>query len=599
MAKNIIINDGPIEEIESVLPWHYWAYCVPGGNPTTGPTCHAFYIAGGLSWYTSAASVAFHQLVGSPSQGDVIYLDMVQDWQNIPPYGPQNIKTCWVYLGSGNHFNHAQFLPILSMNSYINTGNVNPGPQPGALSQCEICDNLANPTSWNCEPIGNHPKFGYKCFEIQGTSGQFATEQDCINSGCQGVSPTKTKQTNITAFDIDDTPFNSKGEIRNFSITGDPGAVFTLTIKNETPHYYNFTSKAFQSSETEKTKIHQQVIPKNGIYKNKVVIPSISDDDHYVFQVYAESHFNTGNVLSDSLLYEKTIFQYDEVGVTFHPESKAYDSRFKTMPSDLVITRSPSKTVNNNHPTDINTSGSTDISWVFESNPSGTDTFALKEVRQPLETDYEIYQAQTVDGAITSATTSITLDSLGDLFTGMYFTGTGVDLDSDGNAPTIISINKDTKTITASTAQNGISDGAGLIFWGGGKKNIEQFSDIKITFSDISLKMDPLSVKVNGATTTSRNITLDDAGGVRVDSSMEIEGIGFDNSTTQRTTAINYSTKVMQVTSNQTLEDNTILNIKGIGKKATLTTKVNINKMPSSNLTIQFNVDAILTAATS
>ena len=55
----------------------------------------------------------------------------------------------------------------------------------------------------------DHPKFGYKCFEIQGTSGQFATEQDCINSGCQGVSPTKTKQTNITAFDIDDTPFNS------------------------------------------------------------------------------------------------------------------------------------------------------------------------------------------------------------------------------------------------------------------------------------------------------------------------------------------------------------------------------------------------------
>ncbi len=404
----------------------------------------------------------------------------------------------------------------------------------------------------------------------------------------------------ITSFNIDDTSFHPKGEIRDFSIIGDPGAIFTFTIRNETPHYYNFKTKSFQSSQTVDTKIHHQAIPKNGIYQNKVFIPSISDDDHYVFQIYAESHFNTDIVLSESLLYEKTIYQYDEVSVTFKPDSKGYDTRFKAMPADLVVTHAPLRAVNNEHPTETGVSGSTDISWTFESNPSGTDTFALKEVRQPLETDYEIYQTGiTVNGDITSPTTSIVLNSLGDLFEGMYFTGTGVDLDESGNAPTILSIDTDTKTITVSTAQNGISDGAGLLFWGGGKNNIEQFSDIRISFSELALKIEPLTVKVNGATTSSRDIELDDAEGIRADSDMEIEGIGFDNTTTQRSTAINYETKVMEVTSNQTLEDDTILKIKGIGKTATMTTKATINRMPSSDLIIQFNVDAILTAATS
>ena len=44
-------------------------------------------------------------------------------------------------------------------------------------------------TSWDCKQIGNHPKFGSKCVEIQGTAGQFPTKQDCIFSGCEGLGP--------------------------------------------------------------------------------------------------------------------------------------------------------------------------------------------------------------------------------------------------------------------------------------------------------------------------------------------------------------------------------------------------------------------------
>ena len=42
-------------------------------------------------------------------------------------------------------------------------------------------------TSWNCEQTGDHPKFGSKCVEVQGTGGQFQTQQDCMESGCEGM----------------------------------------------------------------------------------------------------------------------------------------------------------------------------------------------------------------------------------------------------------------------------------------------------------------------------------------------------------------------------------------------------------------------------
>ena len=42
-------------------------------------------------------------------------------------------------------------------------------------------------TSWDCVQIGDHPKFGFKCVEIQGLTGQYATKQECIQSGCEGI----------------------------------------------------------------------------------------------------------------------------------------------------------------------------------------------------------------------------------------------------------------------------------------------------------------------------------------------------------------------------------------------------------------------------
>ena len=45
------------------------------------------------------------------------------------------------------------------------------------------------PISFNCTPVGNHPKFGSKCIDPGDGTGTFATKQECLDSGCEPKEP--------------------------------------------------------------------------------------------------------------------------------------------------------------------------------------------------------------------------------------------------------------------------------------------------------------------------------------------------------------------------------------------------------------------------
>ena len=87
----------------------------------------------------------------------------------------------------------------------------------------------------------------------------------------------------IGGFNIDLTDLPVTSETRNFTILGSRGAVFTLEIKNEDSHYYNFTTKAFQAG---KSGLYNIVLT-NGIYKDFIKFPAIEDDDHYDVYLFA------------------------------------------------------------------------------------------------------------------------------------------------------------------------------------------------------------------------------------------------------------------------------------------------------------------------
>ena len=76
---------------------------------------------------------------------------------------------------------------------------------------------------------------------------------------------------------IDSSNMRAEGDIRDFFVIGDVGSRFTLRIKNETPHYYNFNTKSFQSTQTSDTELKSIELKNTDIYRGSIVFPSISE----------------------------------------------------------------------------------------------------------------------------------------------------------------------------------------------------------------------------------------------------------------------------------------------------------------------------------
>tara|TARA_R100001594_G_C4042037_1_gene263430 strand:+ start:569 stop:2359 length:1791 start_codon:yes stop_codon:yes gene_type:complete len=73
-------------------------------------------------------------------------------------------------------------------NSGTNLSDVGTNPEC-----CNTSPDYPAITSWDCVQIGDHPKFGFKCIEVAGPAGplggQYATKQECIDSGCKEIDP--------------------------------------------------------------------------------------------------------------------------------------------------------------------------------------------------------------------------------------------------------------------------------------------------------------------------------------------------------------------------------------------------------------------------
>ena len=93
---------------------------------------------------------------------------------------------------------------------------------------------------------------------------------------------------NIT---IDQTPMSSEVTTRDFTVEGDPGAKFTMTVINEDAHYYKFSEDADVAVAFSSTaaKLKQKTIDSSGVYTGSIEFPAITDDDHYIITLYADS----------------------------------------------------------------------------------------------------------------------------------------------------------------------------------------------------------------------------------------------------------------------------------------------------------------------
>jgi hypothetical protein len=206
------------------------------------------------------------------------------------------------------------------------------------------------------------------------------------------------------------------GETRMFEVFGTKNCVVSVEVLNEDGHYYDFSSKSFSAT---KSKLKKAVLS-NGVYRNSITFPKVTDNDEYTIQFYAHPDHNTEmwNGLSNSLIYECTLHQFIDLTLTLSALSPNSLTAFGgvSITTDTV-TISRGKTVNKRP-------------FKIVVTAAATRNFNIE--RQPVESDFTAFVTRTIGSApipITGEDTSSStyykwpIDNVAGLRRGLYPTG--------------------------------------------------------------------------------------------------------------------------------------------------------------------------------
>ena len=146
----------------------------------------------------------------------------------------------------------------------------------------------------------------------------------------------------IKSISINSSPMSSPAVARDFVVTGDAGAVFSLVVTNEDDHFYNFSEKLDKNGDLETAvafsstpaRLEPKTIDSTGVYTGSIAFPAITDDDVYSIVLSAET---TNDTALDSALSSKnvyilpSIYKYHDTSVTFSLDSAS--GSYNTLPS--------------------------------------------------------------------------------------------------------------------------------------------------------------------------------------------------------------------------------------------------------------------------
>ena len=384
--------------------------------------------------------------------------------------------------------------------------------------------------------------------------------------------------------DIFTTPRN--GTIRktkqnvSININATKDSSIRLTVKNAAGNYYNFTTKSFTSG----FKQFKYDFLITGLFSKKIEIPSVSSNDTYTFEVIAVKSDISSNISTNPKYFSTTVSQIVDTVLTF---SLATDTSgdFSTFPSSVTST----------NPYLTNVHKKVDIDWTLTAQASVAAS-ALSIARQPLIGDFYVETGNYTANGGGSNSTSLILTSVSGLKTGMKLSSIAGTYQSDLRE--ILSINSTTKTVTLSGNESW-SDTNAIKFRAYGNELIESYSGALIESISLSASLEKITKIVNGTTSESTAVTLTDVTGIRADEeSVVVTGPSIASSTSVYVDEINFSGKVLTLSSAQSFKDREVLTFDGTAQTANLALDLIILKQPTSATTIYFDVDNIITSST-
>ena len=408
---------------------------------------------------------------------------------------------------------------------------------------------------------------------------------------------------------------------KEYIVTADPGAVFSMIVLNEDGHFYNFPENTIVSEEEDTVKpsgsfsstankLSQKTINKSGVYNGVISFPKVTDDDEYSVILEADADSNTSFVKemsSNMVYYTPKIEQIVDTTLTFSLNSAASDSTYNSYPSNYTssgLSSTISKKKFNN---------SISISWAVS---LASSQFVI--ARQPVINDF--YFTTTKDTLTAGTGTSLELKNIEGLSIGMGVSGTGI-----ASGATITKVIKGYKDENKSTAANHIyiipkalsSDGLSMIdsvggtviisasstfvadrtltFTGYGFNGASEFNSTKLTMSNLKVVIGAVTTTTDAAVSSSTTIPITSTNGIKAVDTVLMTGIGV-TATSPHVDTVNAGVSVV-VSTAQTIEDGQTVTFTGSSRTATITGDVKIQEYGKDNLTLILELDNILTVA--
>ena len=433
----------------------------------------------------------------------------------------------------------------------------------------------------------------------------------------------KIKKLNLSTIELPAT-----ASVRNFSISGDPGAVFTFYIQNNANKYYSFETKSFQN---DFAGVKQQEIDESGVYQNIISFPTVSSSDNYNVYLKAETYEDTelsktlvrkgflyklpnynGTLNEDkSLKFPFSIYQYVDIAYRIIARSFAnfVSTRFSTLPSSLASLSVPS----------VEVVTGTDGTMTFTNQDISTnDSSQVLSIPGPITEDHFFHEIEAGVSGTVESSTEVTLTSIPEgLAPGMSVIGkdnAGVTFTAFSPHKSILTVDTSKKKITLSSTIN-LQNNDTLYIRGYGVSNVNRLLGFtySVTNAEVSLPI------VNDQNTnretdfnvvaqletelqTSTNVVVNSTEGIKAGNTISATGLGLTSSDVTPTVAsvTNATTFVLSaaMASGYTIEAGTFLYFTGSNRKAFFSATVNILTQViggSSTRTLFLDLDKVLT----
>ena len=405
-------------------------------------------------------------------------------------------------------------------------------------------------------------------------------------------------ESKINSFEMNLSNLGSNIESRSFTIKGDAGANFSINVVQESSSssvqdkFYNWKTNLFASEFNSNNTLKVKMTSK--VFNGNISFPAENNGDYKII-IFALEGSNTTfspstGAVSKNIL-TKVITQVQDSTLTLSPAS-ASGSSYQTFPTTTRVASITSTET-----------AILDIDWTINNTNSDSNGFGLRDttlassgVLGKVNTNSWYFETtKTIDGAVIESQKMV-LNNTTDLVEGMVIVSvTDGGLPGLSGEPQIIQISGN--SIKISTTQT-FADGATLTFRAKGATvtSIPDL-DIGIKFSALAMTTTTLkkTVRTNpSGTTVDLNGTYGIAGGGHV----TISGLNVNNDGTNTVQSVSASSTagsiVMQL--DQTgVTTGTELTFTGSVQQVRIVGTVQVTKQPSSNRTINLNLDDILT----